>query len=244
MHSRETVAAALEMSRSGASSVAIGSALGIPARTVRDWVRGSVPRFADAGLCSRCLGRHEFSALTSEYVYVLGLYLGDGCLSQHPRDVYKLRLTLDAAYPKIVASALGAVRAVAGKGGVYRRSDHCVEVFSYWRQWPCHFPQHGPGPKHARPVALTAWQHELTRRWPHHLLRGLIHSDGCRVINTGSGGWSAPRYAFKNHSEDIHRIFQSACGALGLRYSVARHVTYISRKADVTRLDEFVGPKA
>jgi hypothetical protein len=57
-------------------------------------------------------------------------------------------------------------------------------------------------------------------------------------------GWSAPRYAFKNHSEDIHRIFQSACGALGLRYSVARHVTYISRKADVTRLDEFVGPKA
>jgi hypothetical protein len=91
MHSRATVAAALEMSRSGASSVAIGSALNLPPRTIRDWIRGIVPHCADA--------------LPPEYVYLLGLYLGDGCLSHHARDVYKLRIILDAAYPEIVRSA-------------------------------------------------------------------------------------------------------------------------------------------
>lgn len=245
MHSRATVAAALEMWRSGATSVAIASALGLPARTVQDWVRGGVPRSADAGLCGRCLGRHDFDALPSDYVYLLGLYLGDGCLSQHPRDVYKLRIILDAAYPGIVASALNAARAVAGKSSTYQRSDHCVEVFSYWRQWVCHFPQHGPGLKHERPIILANWQQALARRWPQELLRGLIHSDGCRFISTGRGGWSAPRYSFKNRSADIHAIFRAACDDLGIRHTAAgADTTYVSRKTDVARLDAFIGPKA
>ncbi|HET8979099.1 MAG TPA: hypothetical protein VFN87_13140 [Solirubrobacteraceae bacterium] len=221
----------------------IAKALGLPLGTVKDWVRGNVPHSADAGICSRCHGRHDFGTLTEEYVYLLGLYLGDGCLSEHAREVYKLRITLDAAYPGIIASAVGAVRVVAGKASVYHRSDHCVEVASYWRQWPCYFPQHAPGPKHARPITLTAWQDELARKWPGELLRGLIQTDGCRTLNTGSGGWSAPRYAFKNHSDDIHRIFRGACNRLGVNYTVAPHTTYVSRKGDVTRLDEFIGPK-
>jgi hypothetical protein len=28
------------------------------------------------------------------------MYLGDGCLSAHPRGVFKLRISLDARYPR------------------------------------------------------------------------------------------------------------------------------------------------
>jgi hypothetical protein len=243
MHSRATVAAALELSRSGATPAAIGSELGVPPRTIRDWLRGVLPHSADPSVCGRCSAKHDLEALPCEYVYVLGLYLGDGCLARHARDVYKLRIILDAAYPGIVANALDATQAVAGKAGTYFRSDNCVEVFSYWRQWVCHFPQHGPGAKHQRAIVLAGWQEKLVERWPEHLIRGLIHSDGCRSLNTGRGGWVHPRYSFTNSSTDIHEIFRGACDLLGVHWTTAPRVTYVSRKADVARLDEFIGPK-
>ncbi|HEX3978421.1 MAG TPA: hypothetical protein VHW96_19270 [Solirubrobacteraceae bacterium] len=117
-------------------------------------------------------------------------------------------------------------------------------MYSFWRHWPCLFPQHGPGRKHERPIVLAAWQEMLVERWPEHLIRGLIHSDGCRFQNTGRGGWSQPRYSFSNHSADIHAIFRAACDRLTLRWTEARpYTTYVSRKTDVHRLDQFIGPK-
>ncbi len=51
------------------------------------------------------------------------------------------------------------------------------------------------------------------RRYPWELIRGLIHSDGCRVTNCTTqlvGGQSKryeyPRYFFTNKSEDILKI--------------------------------------
>jgi hypothetical protein len=40
--------------------------------------------------------------LPRAYAYLLGLYLGDGSISTHPRGVYKLRIFLDRKYPEIV----------------------------------------------------------------------------------------------------------------------------------------------
>ena len=80
---------------------------------------------------------------------------------------------------------------------------------------------------------------------PRLMLRGLIHSDGCRAINTGRGGWVNPRYVFTNVSTDIRRIFVQTCDLLGLHTTFAKPKTiYASRKADVARMDEFIGPKA
>jgi hypothetical protein len=75
-------------------------------------------------------------------------------------------------------------------------------------------------------------------------LRGLIHSDGCRFINTGSGGWRHPRYSFTNYSDDIRGIFTDACDLMGIRWTTAPNVVYVSRKADVALLDTFIGPKS
>jgi hypothetical protein len=104
--------------------------------------------------------------------------------------------------------------------------------------------------KHTRPIYLARWQQELAEAWPDQLLKGMIQSDGCRFINTGRGGWRQPRYVFSNVSTDVTSIFCSACDCLGLRWTAAfpksetaAVAIYVSRKADVAKLDEFVGPK-
>jgi hypothetical protein len=118
------------------------------------------------------------------------------------------------------------------------------ELYSYSKSWPCLFPQHGPGKKHDRRIVLTSWQLARVSQRPDLLLRGLLHSDGCRFTNTGRGGWSHPRYAFANVSPDIRAIFCAACELLGLRWTASGNKTiYVSRKDDVALLDLLVGPK-
>jgi hypothetical protein len=125
---------------------------------------------------------HDFGALPCAYVYLLGLYLGDGTISSHPRDVYRLRIFLDKKYPAIVAECAAAMRETMPATEVDRllTPSNCFQVSSYSRSWPCLFPQHGAGMKHTRRIWLAGWQRQLAERWPEAILRGLIHSDGCR----------------------------------------------------------------
>lgn len=108
-------------------------------------------------------------------------------------------------------------------------------------------PQHGRGVKHERRIRLTGWQTELVERHRPALLRGLIHSDGCRIIareKSGSGLREAPRYLFSNRSEDIKELFCNSCDALGIRWTRPSDIQIaIYRKASVAILDDFVGPK-
>jgi hypothetical protein len=100
---------------------------------------------------------------------------------------------LGVKYPGAIDSTASATRAVrGGTTHVQLRPKNRVEVSSYWKCWPCLFPQHGPGKKHDRPIVLDEWQRQLADRWADQPLRGLIHSDGCRFQNTG-GNWSWPR---------------------------------------------------
>ena len=62
-------------------------------------------------------------------------------------------------------------------------------------------------------------------------------------MNTGRN-WRHARYSFSNNSTDIRRIFTDACDALGVHWTTAPSTVYVSRKHDVARLDEFIGPKA
>jgi hypothetical protein len=185
-------------------------------------------------------------------VYLLGLYLGDGCISAHRRGVFRLRVFLDLRYPLIIDECVTAIEGVAPGRRVHRagrRSNYVeslatthVEVSAFSKSWPCLLPQHGAGMKHLRRISLADWQEALVRAHPGLLLRGLIHSDGCRFTNTGTN-WSCPRYSFSNRSDDIRQNFCDACDLLGLRYTFAPRTVYVSRKADVARLDEFIGPK-
>jgi hypothetical protein len=259
VHSRETVAEALRLiSDRGLNHCEVSRRLGVARPTIRDWASGKLPhsfapkeslygRSCRGGICAVCGGdEHDFQRLSSAYVYLLGLYLGDGTISHAHRGVFKLRVFLDMRYPGIVAECQAAMAAVFPYNSVNKllTASNCYEVYSFSKSWPCLFPQHGPGKKHLRPIVLTAWQQDFVELIPHLLLRGLIHSDGCRSINTGRGGWTCPRYSFSNRSQDIHRIFRDTCDLLDLHWTRAgTDRTYVSRKADVATLDRYVGPK-
>jgi hypothetical protein len=118
---------------------------------------------------------------------------------------------------------------------------------SYWKHWPCLFPQHGPGRKHERRIALVPWQQQLVDAHPKQLVRGLIHSDGSRHINRikhPKRTYEYARYEFTNRSDDIRRIFCAACDQIGAQWRVMnRESISVARRASVARLDEFIGPK-
>jgi len=121
-----------------------------------------------------------------------------------------------------------------------------VAVSNFWQHWPCVFPQHGPNLKHLRTIELAPWQVPIVGAYPRQLLRGLIHSDGCRVMNRVWGGrYEYPRYFFTNNSRDILQIFRDACDQIGVRHRNSKPNTIsIARRADVAALDAFIGPKA
>jgi hypothetical protein len=134
------------------------------------------------------------------------------------------------------------------KVGVYHRpGEETDEIYSYSNAWPCMFPQHGPGKKHLRRIRLREWQWLLVDADPRPLVRGLIHSDGSRHVNTirhPKKTYRYPRYEFTNRSEDIKQIFCAACDLLRVEWRVmnAKSIS-IARRESVARMDKFVGPK-
>lgn len=236
----------------GAGASEIARETGIPRSTVRDWLAPGAADRGPARARANDAGPPRVDDLPPSYPYLLGVYLGDGCLAEHPRQVYRLRISLDLRYPGIVEEVAAAVQQHVPENRVARipRAGHftgrpeptLVEVSAYSKRWPALFPQHGPGRKHEREIALADWQLESVRRDPRGLLRGLIHSDGCRFINTGTN-WRHPRYSFSNRSAGMRAIFALGCDLLSVLHTQAPHTVYVSRKADVALLDAFIGPK-
>jgi hypothetical protein len=115
------------------------------------------------------------------------------------------------------------------------------------KHWPCLIPQHGPGRKHLRRIRLMPWQEQIVAANREAFIKGLIDSDGTRIIaveRKGSYVREVPRYAFSNKSEDIKRLFCESCDALGIDWTrPSDRQIAIYRKASVARLDEFVGAK-
>ncbi|MEV6287036.1 hypothetical protein [Kribbella sp. NPDC051770] len=115
---------------------------------------------------------------------MLGLYLGDGCLSEHRKAVFALRIACDDAYPGVIAEAAEVITSVNASRPVHRvQAPGCTHLVSYWKHWPCLFPQHGAGRKHLRKIQLLDWQREIVADHPGLFVRGLFLSDGCRVNN-------------------------------------------------------------
>ena len=235
---------ALAIAGHGASRIA--QLTGLPRGTIRHWLDGELPR---AGSCERCGSDHDTGALPRPaYAYVLGMYLGDGCLLRQLRGVWRLEISLDSRYPAIVAECAAAVTEVMSRNRVAVVEDHGKGRFaivrSYSRSWPCLFPQHGPGRKHERDIVLAPWQLEIVDAHPGLFVRGLVHSDGCRVLNRVNGK-DYPRYHFTQVSDDIRRLFCRSLTQLGIDYTWndARNVS-VARRASVAKLDEFVGPKS
>jgi hypothetical protein len=257
-HPPELVLRALDLRAEGRTIAWIAAELGVPTPTIGLWSRGVLPREVKRRLdgapptipCARCGGLdHRESPDAPAYAYLLGVYLGDGCLHRHERT-FSLSIACDSQYEGIIGEMRAAITvAIPGKrSSVWRRPDQqCSVIRSYGNAWACLFPQHGPGKKHHRRIALERWQQDLVDAEPGQFLRGLIQTDGWRGMNRVfvKGRWYAyPRYQFSSRSDDIRRLFTDACDAMGIAWRPwgKWHIS-VARREAVAKLDEFVGPK-
>ena len=103
VHPPQVKEQALELIAAGLNDCAVARRAGIPRTTIRDWRRAPYSRRPEiAGeACPRCWRAAKpmrFSA--ADYAELLAIYLGDGCISVHPRT-QRLRIHLDTRYPVI-----------------------------------------------------------------------------------------------------------------------------------------------
>lgn len=137
MHDRDTVAEALRLrNEEGLGARRVAKTLHLSLGTVRDWHAGRLPRHSQGPqygkhppeLCSTCGGfEHQPDELGPAYVHLLGLYLGDGSISTHPRGVYRLRaflaMLLSSTWSGSQAHAADLPRRLAANpGGAMARS--------------------------------------------------------------------------------------------------------------------------
>lgn len=191
----------------------------------------------------------------ASYSYLLGVYLGDGYVAKASHSPV-LEISLDARYPGIAeecSKAISRVLGVRARTSQRRTASggQSIRVTAGSQLWPVVFPQHGPGKKHKRKIALEEWQQEIVDRHPRRFLRGLLHADGSRSVNRfsvdlkrGPRQYAYVRYFFTNLSVDIQGLFCASCDKLGIRWtrSSARNISVAERRS-VALLDCFVGPK-
>jgi hypothetical protein len=98
---------------------------------------------------------------------------------------------------------------------------------------------------------MTDWQWRIVEQHPAAFLRGLFHSDGCRVDNWATRmvagekkRYEYGRWQLSNCSEEILGWCGDALDLLGVpwRRSSFKHVS-VSTRAGVALLDELIGPK-
>lgn len=148
------------------------------------------------------------------------------------------------------------MRKVMRKPSVQRRQKNgCAEVKSYTEHWTCMFPQHGPGKKHDRVIALEPWQQAIVDAHPWGFIRGLFHSDGCRVTNWTTRivagkpkRYEYPRYLFTNKSDDIRKLCSDTLTTVGVQWTTLARGSdpfniSVARRASVALMDKHVGPK-
>ncbi|MFD7334643.1 helix-turn-helix domain-containing protein [Streptomyces violascens] len=258
-HGTEVRQKALTLLRAGTRNADVARQLNVPLGTVSYWLhvdrskRGECPGSHDPK-CPRCDGR-PLDAVA--YAYLLGLYLGDGHISQYSEHrVPNLMITLDDAWPGVQAEAEASMRAVFPDNATCRvRKTGCHNIKVYSKHLPCLFPQHGPGKKHDRRIALERWQQEIVDMQPWGFIRGLIHSDGCRITNWTArlvGGerkrYEYPRYFFANKSDDIRKLFSDTLTSVGVEWTTLARGSdpfniSVARKASVALMDQHIGPK-
>ncbi len=189
------------------------------------------------------------------YAYLLGCYLGDGNIVHKPPHTWTLRVACDGLYPGIQRMIADAMRLTFSDGRV------CVRPYSHGGAnivsitHPAigrAFPQHGPGRKHLARSCCGIGRRSSPAAHAAELIRGLIHSDGCRCLNRfktklPSGRvaeYEYVRYFFSNLSSDIRAIFAEHCELLGIRVTQPNHRNLaVSHRDSVAILERLVGPK-
>ncbi|MBA2812023.1 helix-turn-helix domain-containing protein [Streptomyces sp. KM273126] len=256
MYDMDTRKRTLALVAQGRSLNSVSKETGISRAAIRSWQVRIEPVMNSGPPCPRCRDAPGPPDEPAAYAYLLGLYLGDGCISPNRKGVYILRVACADAWPGLIEACEAAILSVRPDNSVCRvQAQGHVSVGCSSKHWPCLFPQHGPGKKHERTIALEPWQQEIVDAHPWDFIRGLIHSDGCRITNWTTRlvagepkRYEYPRYFFTNKSDDIRKLFTEALDGVGVEWTVLARGSdpfnvSIARKASVALMDAHVGPK-
>ena len=261
MYSRKIVDETFRLKASGLTDKQIASQTGVSVQAIRHWRYGTRRNpTTTASNCTDYCPRCSTAVIHEEaYAYLLGAYLGDGHITEFKRKpgLYTLWIFYDSKYPPLIAYCHAAMGAVFPVKPFTVRRKVCTAIKAYSKHWACIFPQHGPGKKHERLIALEPWQQVIVEEHSERFVRGLMHSDGSRVLNRipkrdGQGFHAYPRYLFANTSRDIVGLFTDAADRLGIPWKahvkrqpsvLSQRAISISRRDAVARMDTFVGPK-
>lgn len=228
---------------------------GVSRATIREWrdnPEALTPK--QNSRCFRCSSPPRVPDDPCVYAYLLGLYLGDGCISptgDRRKKVWALRIACADSWPGLIAECAKAMESVLPNKAFKAQRAGYTMVTSTSKHWPCVFPQHAPGKKHLRRITLAAWQQQIVGAHPGEFIRGLLHSDASRFVNRvrrplpgGDRWYEYPRYMFTNESAEIRELAGAALDRLGIAWRFSRRNTISIAKRDaVARLDTFVGPK-
>ncbi|MER7607246.1 transcriptional regulator [Nocardioides sp. NPDC127503] len=243
------------MSDAGLSDAANAEQHGVAIKTIRRWRRLYQRRGVVRGQthlappCPRCDGADLDKAA---YAELLGWYLGDGHISEGRRGVFNLHIYNDQKYVEDNQRLKELMERVKpGSRPHTRLVPGAVITTVSWKHMPCLFPQHGPGRKHDRKIILRPWQQEIVSAHPGPFLRGLFHSDGCRVSNWATRvvagekkRYEYGRWQFTNHSDDIRNLCTATLDLVGIPWRQSSWKTIsVSRREAVAALDALIGPK-
>ncbi len=248
MHSLHLRDEARQLHTAGVPFSEIHQRLGLPRSTVATWLYRR--RGTDAGeradRCPFCSRSPRDVDDPISYAYLLSQYLGDGHLLTTGR-VPLLTVMCDMRHTGVMHEVSKAMEAAGARNVGFQERVGCIGVRSHWMHWPCLFPQHGPGKKHERRIALSGWQQTTIDRHPGAFVRGLFHSDGSRFLNRvrqAGREYRYPRYMFVNESADIMQLCRLALDRLDIEWRMARpNSLSVARREAVAELDRHVGPK-
>jgi len=249
MRTKNEFKTVLLLKNDGLNDCEIARITSIPRRTIQGWIKTPPKIFTDNIINNRYYYNNELKEqiindinLKKIYSYILGLYLGDGCIDILSRTL-RLRIFLDAKYVHLNNYVEEMLKIFFYKSKItrYNHGDNCICFAVNCKELKNIFPQMGPGRKHNREIKLSQWQ---TQNIMHsELLMGLFHSDGCFYVSD-----DRDNYNFSNRSVDIHNIFQNSCTYFNVKYTVSRYQgeiksTNINKRKDVVKLYYLIGSK-
>ncbi|MGP4056877.1 helix-turn-helix domain-containing protein [Mycobacterium sp. 4D054] len=105
----------------GKNDCEIARQTGIPRKTVWQWRRRPGTGLRLRAGNAPCGVEHDFTGLPAgPYAYLLGMYLGDGCISRGAKT-YRLRITCDKRYLGIIHRCCASIDGQVQGRGVRRR---------------------------------------------------------------------------------------------------------------------------
>jgi len=119
-------------------------------------------------------------------VYIVGIALGDGNLSNPNGRAIRLRITCDIKYPFLIQKIKNSIQKLLPENrvGIVKKRN-CIDISCYSKKWPGLLGwQPGAGSKFKQRVSIPEWIKE-NKKYAVNCLRGLLETDGSVYLDRG-----------------------------------------------------------